>query len=54
MSHNITVTETANHKFKVMVDFIQRGVEYNGKEIANTLAKQIAQSERITIVNLIP
>jgi len=40
------------NKFKVLVDFVQRGISFSGAELANSQALEVAEKEHTTNVTL--
>jgi len=51
MSKSVIVVQDKD-KFKVMVCFVQRGIELNSAELANKEAQRVADHERIDNVIL--
>lgn len=47
MSNKVMVIKAGKNKFKVMVDFIQYGVEYSTQELADEQAKQLKERYKI-------
>ena len=45
----IVVVPAEKGKFKVLVNYVQQGVEYSSKELAQTQANKIAEKIRHTI-----
>ena len=52
MSHSVIVMQNGS-KVKILVDFIQRGVDYVSREYANMEAQRIAKQEGITKIVLL-
>ena len=51
MQHRINVVGGTN-RWRVLVDFVQRGIEVNSPILANKMAREIAQFESIQHVTL--
>ena len=51
MSNSIMVAPDGN-KYKVLVDFVQRGIAFSGFELANSQALVLAKKEHINNVYL--
>jgi len=53
MSKSIFVVPAEKGKFKVLVCFIQRGIDFSDAKMANREAKRLAQEEHINDVHLL-
>jgi len=53
MTRSIIVTKADKNKFKVLVCFVQRGINFSNAEMANEEAKRVAEQEHISDIHLI-
>ena len=53
MTKSIVVTKGDKGKYKVLVCFVQRGINFSDPKMANNEAKRLAEEEHISNVQLI-